>query len=159
MNFEKYLVYRPRTGSLIWIKPTSNRVSIGDIAGWIGKLGYRYVTINGKDYKAHRVAYYLKTGELPPGLDHKNGIKNDNRWINLRKATSTQNARNRSRVKRATMSNLKGVVYRANRKGWVARIGLPGRRLYLGQFNTREEAHNTYCNAARKHFGNFARFE
>jgi hypothetical protein len=48
--------YEPNTGLFTRLKVKSNRIKVGDIAGYINKLGYRIIRINGKSYSAHRLA-------------------------------------------------------------------------------------------------------
>ena len=43
-------------------------------------------------------------------------------------------------------------------KPWVAQIGVFGKNIHLGYFGTPEEAYRAYCEAAKKHFGEFAHF-
>jgi len=103
-------------------------------------------------------------------VDHINGIKDDNRRENLRVATNGQNRAN-SKLNDNNKSGLKGVHLRKkptikNRKKkprkdrmgdrWAAQINVNGKKLHLGYFDTKEEAHAAYREAARKHFGEFA---
>ena len=47
--------------------------------------GYRYIEIDGELYRADMVAWALQTGEWPEGeIEHINGDRGDNRWVNLR---------------------------------------------------------------------------
>ena len=57
----------------------------GKVRGWAKGRGYRRVMYMGKEVLAHRLAWFLKTGDWPKDkIDHINGIKGDNRWTNLR---------------------------------------------------------------------------
>jgi len=51
---------------------------------------------------------------------------------------------------------MKGVT--VHRNGFVAKIGINRKTIYLGKFATAEEAHEIYKKAAKKHFGDFARY-
>ena len=94
-ELHKSLVYHYNTGDWYWISDNSNNVKKGDEAGRIDSKGYRVIGINGKQYKAHRLAFLYMTGKMPPEeVDHINGVRDDNRWFNLRTATSTQNKLN-----------------------------------------------------------------
>ena len=93
----------------------------------------------------HRAAWLLKTGEWPVvGIDHKDGDRSNNRWLNIRDATQSQNRQ-----------NLKGVSAKGVLRGctpyyrkWKAQIKAPdGKHHYLGLFPTQEEAHAAYCKA------------
>ena len=83
------LHYQPTTGALIW-KERPNVVAqwntrfAGKRAGSLTKEGYVQITINGWVYRAHRVAYLLKTGAWPTvELDHRDGNRSNNKWRNL----------------------------------------------------------------------------
>lgn len=62
MKSEEYLEYHPDTGNIFWKKSTSN-VAAGSLAGGINPKGYRCLTLRGKNYLAHRVAWFLHYGE------------------------------------------------------------------------------------------------
>ena len=84
-------------------------------------------------------------------VDHINGIKYDNRHVNLRIVTQSINARNR--MKRKVMSSqYKGVSWNKLQKKWRAQIN-PGKVIYLGSFNKEEDAAIAYNEAALTHHG------
>jgi hypothetical protein len=94
-------------------------------------------------------------GEWPSeDVDHINGDKADNRWANLRAATTSQNIAN-SRCHRLNACGFKG-VYRKYGK-WCANVRIKGKLIYLGLFVTREEAAMAYATAAYGLFGDFSR--
>lgn len=88
--------------------------------------------------------------------DHKDNNPLNNERSNLRVATRSQNNANKRRLAK-TKRPLKGVQPKGNR--WQARLMFNGKNLYLGSFTTPEQAHAAYCEAAKKIFGEFARFE
>jgi len=84
--------YNPQTG-VVW---NDRRAEPGGPQSSSNK----YVAIHclTGNYKAHRVAWFLHTGQWPSDklvVDHINGIRNDNRWINIRLATNLDNNRNK----------------------------------------------------------------
>lgn len=91
-------------------------------------------------------------------VDHKNGNGLDNRRTNLRVASPAQNKRNQ-RLYKNNLSGLKGVRKPTKGKKWAARIRHNGKLHNLGYFNTPEDAHEAYCEAAKRLHGEFARFE
>lgn len=120
-------------------------------------LSKELIRINRRLYMAHRLAWLYVTGTWPINhVDHINGNRSDNRFANLRAATSRENARN-SRMRANNACGYKGVHYKKQLNKFVAQIHVDGRVYHLGVFGTAEEAHAAYCKAAREHFGEFAR--
>ena len=99
----------------------------------------------------HRVILGLKKGEI---CDHINGNGLDNRRINLRKATASQNAQNR---KSWGTSKYLGVSLDRKRNKWLAQIEKEGKNIYLGAYVTEDEAALKYNYKAVKLHGEFAR--
>jgi len=91
-----------------------------------------------------------------PLVDHINGDGLDNRRINLRPATPTQNNAN-SRVRPRTASGFKGVTWNERSRKWAARAHCGGHVYYLGLFVDPADAARAYDSKARELFGNFAR--
>jgi HNH endonuclease/AP2 domain len=121
--------------------------------------GYRGIFLNGNYILAHRLAWMMVQGENSlDGLqiDHINGDPLDNRLVNLRPATQSQNCQNK-RVSRRSKSGIKGVHFCPERKKWCAFISIGGRQTNLGRFHTKEAAAEAYRRAASIHFGEFAR--
>jgi hypothetical protein len=157
-RLRELLRYNKRTGEFRWRKRLSSRAAIGDVAGC--PFGTHWVIgIDGRSYRAHRLAWFYVTGGWGrPTIDHRDGNSANNRWSNLRRATSAQNNANRRRPRNNT-SGLKGVSVSRTERKWEARITKNGRCTHLGRFLTAEAAHKAYVKAARKLFGEFARTE
>src|SRR5262249_27119467 len=152
-RLREVLHYCPETGLFYWLKSRGG-ASSGTDAGTSHKYGYRCITIDGTRYYAHRLAWLYVHGEHPTGeIDHRNGSPSDNRIANLRQCSHGQNMRNAAR--RRNRSGFKGVC-RWRRK-WKAQITVNGRNIHLGLFSTPQEAADAYVNAARLHYGEFAR--
>src|SRR5690349_20811660 len=109
------LSYDAITGQFTWRVSKGLRVRAGGNAGFVAQganTGYVIIGIDGRQYRAHRLAWFYVTGEWPPDeIDHINGNRADNRWANLRPATVAENQRNRAKSKRNT-SGYKGVYWK-----------------------------------------------
>lgn len=88
--------------------------------------------------------------------DHIDGNGLNNQRANIRKCTCAQNNMNATALKRGT-SSYKGVSYRAINSKWVARIGVAGKIVYVGDYLTQTDAALAYNEAAIKYHGEFAR--
>ena len=156
------LNYDPETGVFRWNVTLSRRNGAGGVAGFISKYrsgARRKIGVGGVEYMAHRLAWLFMTGEWPEfEIDHENTIGIDNRWKNLRPATSSQNLRNRG-LQRNNTTGLKGTCFNKRLGKFVAGIKIYGRRKNLGSFDTAEEAHAAYCKAAHEIHGEFAKTE
>jgi len=140
-TLKKLLNYDPETGVFTWKVHLSN-INSGCVAGTIGDEGYRRIKINYKHYQAHRLAFLFITGKFPLiEIDHKNHIRDDNRWENIRQADRLLNARNRS-LSRNNTSGINGITWNKKNKRWIAYIGLgiTGARKYLGSFKNINDA-------------------
>ena len=94
-------------------------------------------------------------------VDHRNRNTLDNREENLRIATRSQNCQNK-KIRVDNRSGFKGVTFEANSRGkkhFQARIQVGGKRIRIGRYLTAEEAYDAYCEAAKHHFGEFARLK
>jgi hypothetical protein len=152
------LTYDPTTGIFQWRVRAGPRAA-GSIAGSKSDDGYWVIGIGGKVYKAHRLAYLYMTGEWPSGqVDHRNIDHADNRWDNLRPANTSNNKANNPGYRGRRHALPKGVyrASRSNRRRFIAQIRVRGENIYLGSFQTAEDAHAAYSAAANQHFGEFA---
>jgi hypothetical protein len=89
-------------------------------------------------------------------IDHANRDRSDNRWVNLREASPSQNRMNRGK-QRNSASGIKGVHWASHARRWRADVTFKGRRHRLGYFDTREAAAAAYEAAAHRLAGEFAR--
>lgn len=89
-------------------------------------------------------------------VDHINRNGLDNRRSNLRYATHGQNVANGVHHQRH-YGSLKGAFKLPNDKRWTASITVNKKTYHLGRFDTEEQAHDAYMEAARRFHGEFAR--
>ena len=144
--------YNSESGMFISLKNSKCR-KIGDLLGTLTKRGYVVIRVLGNQYKAHRLAWLYMTGSFPKGmLDHKDTIKSNNQWSNLREATTYENAWNVG-VHPKSSTGFKGVCKR--KCGYEVSIQANGKRKYLGVFKTAEEAGKAYTEAAKQLHKNF----
>lgn len=163
--------YDPDTGVLSWkVRPAHHFMKPGrDIMfnnTYAGKncttvsntTGYVQVAIsvNGKKekYRAHRVIHKLMTGLDPDEIDHVNHIRDDNRWVNLREVSSTQNKQNLS-MHLDNIAGYKGVTFHPPTQKYMVRIQVNKKPIYIGLYVTAELAHEAYLAASKQHFGEF----
>lgn len=156
-RLREILDYDPETGVLTWKIRLSHRAKVGCQAGSVSRAdGYRHLKIEGGRYVAHRLVWLYMTGKWPTDqIDHINRQRADNRWINLREASASQNMANSHR--RSTLP--RGVSFHKPTKRYQARIRWRGHQRHLGLFDTPEEASAKYVETARETFGEFARVE
>ena len=100
---------------------------------------------------AHRMAWLYMTGELPTAdIDHINGIRNDNRFSNLRNVSRTVNLQNRRNAGANNKSTRIIGAYPSYANKFTSRIRVHGKDQYLGTFDTAQQAHAAYLSAKRR---------
>ena len=131
-HLRQFFIYDPETGALTW------RAG-GKPALTARKNGYLRGELSGRMALAHRVIWKLMTGDEPRQVDHINGDRADNRWCNLRDVAHQTNGRNQKKPSTNT-SGVCGVGWHRGAQKWQARIRVNDRHIYLGLFDTMEEA-------------------
>ncbi|MGE5438030.1 MAG: HNH endonuclease [Syntrophothermus sp.] len=107
--------------------------------------GYVITSVKRKNLRMHRIVMNY-SGELQ--IDHRNGIRHDNRKDNLRLATNQQNCFNKS---------VKGVYFDKSKQRWCARLVKDNKIMLFKRFKNIEDAINARKDAEIKYFGEFAR--
>ncbi len=124
--------YEPVTGIFTCIRTDKQASSIHN--------GYVRMTIDYKDYYAHRLAFLYVTGNFPVDtVDHINHNKSDNRWSNLRVVTHQENCKN-TPLYSTNNSGTSGVYWHKRDKKWIACIYVNGKKKHLGCFDNKDDA-------------------
>jgi hypothetical protein len=148
------LHYNPETGIFTWLKRATGR-PILKIAGTIDGAGYGKIMLHNKLYSSHRLAWLYISGSFPDySIDHINGIRSDNRLVNLRLCTSSENKLNTKAQKNNT-TGFKGVYATGNK--FFAQAYLNRKANYLGTYKTAKEASDAYLCFAKDRHGDFFR--
>lgn len=152
----KLLRYDKATGKLYWnTRPLEFFTAEGHTAAhsrakwnsrWAGKealtkinIGYRCGRLLYQYVLAHRVIWKMVTGQEPVEIDHISGNRADNRWDNLRDVDTATNRKNSARRSDNTSGQV-GVYWDKSHDCWCASIQSANRVVYLGKFNSFDEA-------------------
>ena len=149
----RVLRYSKRTGKFTWLEPAKGRKKGTGRAGSTSSTGwYVQITIRGRYYLAHNLAWLYVTGKWPVyEVDHKNRVRGDNRWVNLRAATHKQNTENVT-VRPCSRSQVKGVHFDVSRQQWQAYLVHHYEKKHLGRFDTLIEAKRARQKAEKMFF-------
>lgn len=135
-GIKKLLDYEPETGVFRWRGKSG--VSAGRRAGRRNH-GYIKIIIDNRDYMAHRLAWLYVYGVWPTQIDHINGDKYDNRIVNLREVTSSQNQAN-AKLRSDNKVGMRGIHWSSLRSKWRALVFRDGKYVARGWFDDLEEA-------------------
>lgn len=132
--------YDPETGLFTYIKGVKG-VWAGTVCTVRDNNGYVKIGFNYRPWKAHRLAFLYMNGRLPDGeVDHINGIRDDNRWENLREVTHQQNLANRKILTKTNKTGVVGVCVCSATGKFRATATRKGKHIHLGKFDTLDEA-------------------
>lgn len=153
----RFFNYDPETGIVTWRSPPPNsRCLPGEVVGFKCN-GYLKVALYDMNIYIHRLAWLIAYGNYPKeAIDHINGDRSDNRLSNLRLATKAQNSWN-SKMRKNNSSGVKGVSYNSAMNKWVGKIRVDGKRIYLGSFESLDDAKKAMEIARLKYHGEFSR--
>jgi len=140
-DLSRHLSYDPFTGVGTWLTFRASNAQKGAFAGSLKRNGYVYINYKTKLYRAHRLFWFLQTGHDPSGLtiDHIDGNKSNNKFLNLRLATQSQQIWNTTR-RCDNSSGHKGVHFCKKRQKYRAYIKINKKQLCLGYYKTFKEA-------------------
>lgn len=141
--------YDDISGIFTWTKSLSKRAKQGSKAGSINSGGYIKIVIKNKGYRAHRLAFIYMLGKNPNNfVDHIDGNTLNNSWSNLREATHAENMQN---IKKSYKNNKLGIVGVSMHQGkYKAQIAINKKHIFIGLFDTKEDASNAYLKFKRK---------
>ena len=152
--------YNPRDGVMLWrkrsidtiyeirVRNAWNTKLAGKEVGQVAADGYRMCKVLSVKYRVHRLIWLYVHGEWPDEVDHVNGVRDDNRLANLRNVSMLENRRNR-KLNRNSITGVLGVNISYDKYTACIRVG--GHSIYLGTFNTIEEAASARKDADRKY--------
>lgn len=146
-ELKEIITYDPDTGFVKWKQTGKGRkIKPPNISDGVLELeGYVSMQIKRKRYKVHRLIWLYMTGDWPKDqIDHINRNPTDNRWCNLREVTCQQNQFNR---------NSKGYYLDKKTGKYDSMIFVNGKSLYLGRYETAQEAKKAYLEAKYKFHG------
>lgn len=152
-HLKQFLHYDPLTGLFTRLVQAGNQ-PVGAVVGTKRSNGYIQIQIDGVNYRAHRLAWFYVNGEWPEhDVDHRNTVRDDNHYDNLRPATRKVNLQNQRKAQAHNKVGLLGV--RKHRGGkFTAQIKVDEKAIHLGTFNDPMQAHLAYVDAKReKHEG------
>lgn len=149
-RLKELLSYDKETGQFTWLSARGNKKN-GSIAGCINGIGYFKIGVDGAVYLSHRLAFLYVNGKFPDNqVDHINGERTDNRYLNIRLVSGSENHRNRG-LQKNNKSGRIGVLFRNKRNKWVAQVTLNGKCRHLGDFDNIEDASKARQEAEKKY--------
>ena len=132
-RLKELLHYDKETG-VFTRKTKVGKYELGSISGATHNKGYIQITVDDKNYLAHRLAWMYVFGKFPKKqIDHINRVKTDNSIKNLRDVDASTNQHNIG-VRSHNSSGITGVVWNSRRQKWVAQIIYRNKRYYIGTF-------------------------
>jgi hypothetical protein len=146
-RLKEVLNYDHKTG--LFVRNNSNdKRQVGNV---MPIKGYIRIKIDCKLYLAHRLAWMYMTGSFPTAeIDHINGDGGDNRFVNLRDVTRSENNKNQKKSISNT-TGITGVHWFKPQNKWRSRICIDNKDTNIGYFDNLFDAVCARKNAEIKH--------
>lgn len=132
------LVYDPITGVFTWADARGG-VKLGDTAGYLRSDGYIDIRLDGKIYRAHRLAWLYVYGVFPECIDHIDGNRLNNSISNLRNVAKGGNSKNLG-INKNNSSGETNIMWYEPLGKWHVQIQCDGKRIHIGYFSSMKEA-------------------
>lgn len=160
-RLKELLDYDPHTGLFHWKQYRRGRGGLrcpGDVAGYERKSGYVSIRLDGADHLAHRLAWLYVNGSFPTqGIDHRDGVRSNNCFSNLREVTPEENQHNRHFASKSCKSGILGAWASSKKDGkFRSAIKVGVNIVHLGYFDSKEEAGAAYQKAKLQMHKGFA---
>lgn len=152
----EWFAYDPETGVFMH-RINRGKIKAGTVAGKMHNQGYQIITVSGKGYLAHRLAWFYMTAQWPANdVDHIDLNRLNNKFSNLRDVTRQVNQQNAIQAKASNKSSgLLGVSLCRQTGRWAVQIRINGKKRHIGRFDTPELGYAAYLAAKREfHPGN-----
>lgn len=128
----------------------------GEVAGSSRRDGYIAICIDRGRFLAHRLAIFYVTGVWPISeVDHCDGDRKNNSYLNLREASRKENSYNH-KTRCDNTSGVRGVTFKKDKGKWRATIQKDNKSHHIGYYDSFDEAVIQRKLAAIVLFGEFA---
>ena len=152
-RLRELLNYDPETGLFTWRVTRRGTARVGSQAGNVRppKM-YRYICVEGRHYKAGRLAWFYVYGAWPSQqIDHADGDRLNDAIKNLRDCSNAENSQNRG-MRSDNTSGYPGVTWNKARRKWQAQVKADGANHNAGLFADRAVAFEAYlCKKRQLH--------
>ena len=149
-ELKELLHYCPETGVFTCLKAIGDRKLGSEVGTFMRDEWYLRTIIGGKFHYMHRLAWLYTHGVWPKDIDHINGIRYDNRLVNLRSVDRSTNNKN-SKRQTNNVSGVTGVNFDKFTGRWLVRASIDGKAVNLGRYDTKEEAITVRKAAEKRH--------
>jgi len=143
------LHYEPEIGIFTWRVKPNRRIAAGTVAGHVrADDGYISIQIGGVPYFAHRLAWLYMSGNWSiADIDHRDTVRSNNAFANLREAAEFPNQQNLRKATRRSSTGVLGVS--AAGRGYRASVRVNGKNHYSTTFLTIGAAYSAYVSMKR----------
>lgn len=149
-RLKELLDYDPLTGVFTY-KTLRGRMTAGSRAGSPNAYGYYGIKIDKKLYLSHVLAWLHVHGVFPLGhIDHIDHDRANNSIENLRDVTRMGNLQNQIKSHSDNKTGFLGVSLKKRSGKYLAQIQVAKKVIFIGHFDTPEEAHFAYVLTKRK---------